>query len=47
MDAYKTARTSMMSLKNSKGVCLFYLILVDDLQTVVMDVLLVDQRDIF
>ena len=29
------------------AVCLFYLILVDDLQAVVMDVLLVDQRDIF
>ena len=29
------------------AVCLFYLILVDDLQTVVMDVLFVDQRDIF
>ena len=30
-----------------RAVCLFYLILVDDLQSVVMDVLLVDQRDIF
>ena len=29
------------------AVCLFYLILVDDLQAVVVDVLLVDQRDIF
>ena len=29
------------------AVCLFYLILVDDLQAVVMDVLFVDQRDIF
>ena len=29
------------------AVCLFYLILVDDLQAVVVDILLVDQRDIF
>ena len=29
------------------AVCLFYLILVDDLQAVVVDVLFVDQRDIF
>ena len=29
------------------AICLFYLILVDDLQAVVVDVLLVDQRDIF
>ena len=29
------------------AVCLFYLILVDDLQAVVMDVLFVDQRDVF
>ena len=30
-----------------RAVCLFYLILVDDLQAVVVDVLLVDQCDIF
>ena len=30
-----------------RAVCLFYLILVDDLQSVVMDVLLVDQRNVF
>ena len=29
------------------AVCLFYLILVDDLQAVVVDVLFVDQRDVF
>ena len=29
------------------AVCLFYLILIDDLQAVVVDVLFVDQRDIF
>ena len=28
-------------------VCLFYLVLIDDLQTVIVDVLFVDQRDIF
>ena len=30
-----------------RAVCLFYLILVDDLQAVVVDVLLVNQRDVF
>ena len=30
-----------------RTVCLFYLVLIDDLQTVVVDVLFVDQRDIF